>query len=70
MNKDLLSIDEGVDLFEYYDTLPKKVNDLIDNFEDSNKTYKKCKQFVADLEKIGYTCEYGLDAEPYGLRKL
>jgi hypothetical protein len=25
---------------------------------------------VAELEAVGYTCEYGLDAEPYELRKL
>ena len=25
---------------------------------------------VNDLNSIGYTCEYGLSAEPFGLRKL
>ncbi len=51
------------DLFPYYKELPKEVNDLIDNFgidaEDTENIYTLCKQFVTDLEKVGYTCDYG-----------
>ena len=29
-----------------------------------------CKELIAELEQNGYTAEYGLDAIPFGLKKL
>ena len=60
------------DLFEHYKELPQEVKDIIDKYEDKhfNFTYDECNQLVKELETVGYTCEYGLDATPYGLCKI
>ena len=59
-----------MDLFEHYETLPIEVQTILDKYCDGNNSYDKCATMVAELEKVGYTCEYGLDAEPYGLQKI
>jgi hypothetical protein len=56
------------DLFETPDLIPKYVLDIIAQFEDN--TYEECERILNKLEQIGYTYEYGLDAEPFNLRKL
>jgi hypothetical protein len=60
-----------MDLFEDYENLPEKVSSLIKNFETARETttntYDLCFKLVTDLNSIGYTCEYGLDAEPFNL---
>jgi hypothetical protein len=63
---------EGVDLFEDYENIPAKVQKVLDEnsvaFEDGN--YMDLEKAVKELEKIGYTFEYGLDGEAYDLRKI
>ena len=63
-----------VDLFENYETLPKKVRDTIDfymeKYQDGDYTYEDSKRFLKEMQKQGYTFEYGLDNEPYDLRKM
>jgi hypothetical protein len=66
----LVSEDEAEDLFENVDSLPKKIQDILAEFSESDATYESCGELVSLLEQNGYTCEYGLDAEPYGLRKM
>lgn len=63
-------VPDDEDLFENYDKLPLKVQKIIAKFSEDDNTYENCKKLVSDLNKVGYTCEYGLDAEPYNLRKL
>ena len=63
-------IPKQVDLFEHYETLPKEVLEIIFNFDYLNTNYKICERLVKDLNKVGYTCEYGLDASPYNLSVL
>ncbi len=46
----------------------KEVLDILATFEDN--TYEECERIKNELEQIGYTIEYGLDAEPFNLRKL
>lgn len=58
------------DLFDNYDNLPLKIKEIIHNFNTKSNTYETCKELVSELEIHGYTCEYGLDAEPHSLRKL
>lgn len=59
------------DLFSYWELLPKKVIKVIDGFNDDNSGYyENCKIFVEQLNKLSYTCEYGLDNIPYNLKKL
>ena len=59
-----------MDLFEHYETLPQNVLDVLSKHGDGDFTYTDCEALKTDLEAIGYTCDYGLDATPYELRKL
>lgn len=59
-----------MDLFERYEQLPQQVIVIMEKFCDQENDYYTCKRLVIDLEKVGYSCEYGLDAEPYDLRKI
>jgi hypothetical protein len=56
------------DLFETPVLIPDNVISVINTFEDN--TYEECERIKNELEQIGYTYEYGLDAEPFNLRKL
>jgi hypothetical protein len=58
------------DLFAFHELLPNEVQILIDKFSLSEGSYKDCQVLVESLNLLGYTCAYGLDAEPYGLTKL
>lgn len=67
-----------------FDSLPeqqqnelRQVNDLINNPEASwaelmqgDASYQACADLVAALEKIGWTCDYGLDGTPIDLQPL
>ncbi len=57
-----------MDLFEKYETLPQKVQDVLLTFED--ETYDECKRLLDELKPLGYTFEYYLDACPFNLQKL
>lgn len=62
--------DEGVDLFEDYEDQPEEVSVILSNYELEDNDYDILEQLLAELEEVGYTFEYGLDAEPYDLRKI
>ncbi len=57
-----------MDLFEKYETLPQKVQDVLLTFED--ETYDECRRLLDELKPLGYTFEYYLDACPFNLQKL
>lgn len=59
-----------MDLFEHYEELPQNVKDVLKEFEECEFDYDSCSQLVDALNKVGYTCEYYLDAELYHLRKI
>ena len=59
-----------IDLFEKYELLPSNVLKVLTDFEDFEETYEDCEKFKNELEKIGYTFEYYLDAIPYNLQKI
>ena len=63
-----------VDLFEHYEKLPTKSKIIVDyymqKYEDGDYDYSDSKKFLEEMEKTGYTFEYGLDNEPYDLRKM
>ena len=63
-------VEEEIDLFEDFDNLPSDVQAIIMKFEDSEQDYNNCQALVEALEEVGYTCEYGLTAVPYNLRKI
>ena len=35
-----------------------------------DNTYEDCRKLVDELESVGWTCDYYLDAEPYDLRPI
>jgi hypothetical protein len=55
------------DLFEQYETLPKEVQEIIDTMEQS---YQSLLEGERKMNAVGYSFDWGLDAEPYNLRKL
>jgi len=61
---------ERVDLFEQYETLPKEVGAVLDKYSEMENDYEACFGLVQELEGVGYFCEYYLDAQPFGLRKI
>jgi hypothetical protein len=52
------------------DQLPQEVKDVLKLHENDEHTYDSCSQLVDNLNKVGWTCEYYLDAEPFNLRPL
>ena len=58
------------DMFEHYNELPIEVQAVLDKYSEFDNTYEECANLVADLESVGWTCDYYLDAEPYGLRPI
>jgi uncharacterized protein YneF (UPF0154 family) len=63
-------IEDDTDLFEDYDNLPKNVKAILDKYSDEDYDYETLAKLKSELNKIGYTFEYGLDAEPYDLKKM
>lgn len=55
------------DKFEHYEELPQVVRDIISRHDTFN--YETCERLIEDLNKVGYSCEYGLDAIPFNLYK-
>jgi hypothetical protein len=62
--------DEGVDLFEDYEDQPEEVSEILSKYELEDNDYDILEQLLGELEEVGYTFEYGLDGEPYDLRKI
>jgi hypothetical protein len=56
-----------IDLFEQYETLPNKVREIIDAI---NEYYYSIMEAKRRMNNVGYTFDYGLDFQPYNLRKL
>jgi hypothetical protein len=61
---------EGVDLFEDYEDQPQEVTAILSKYELEDNDYDVLEELLAELKEIGYTFEYGLDGEPYDLRKI
>ena len=64
---------EEIDLFEAYETLPQDVQKCLEKWGeklDHDQSYDNCRGFLEEVEKLGYTFDYYLDAMPYNLRKL
>ena len=60
---------EDVDLFEYMELLPRRLQIVLSHQED-DLTYAQCAALLARVERMGYTFDYGLDAAPYNLRPI
>lgn len=62
--------DTEIDLFEHYETLPQEVQDILLKHCTGENSYDECRALISALEPLGYTCDYGLDGQPYNLKKL
>jgi hypothetical protein len=58
------------DLFSTPELLPLEVQAILDKYEESDFNYESCGNLVDELEEVGYTCDYGLDATPFDLRLI
>ena len=63
-------MENQVDLFDDIESLPKEVRDILEAFCEMSLCYDNCRTLIDELEKVGYSCEYGLDAVPYNLHKI
>lgn len=62
---------EIIDLFEHYDKIPDNVAAVIEKYDTHDSlSYEECAAMLSEVEKLGYTFEYGLDGIPYDLRKM
>lgn len=63
-----------VDLFSVWETLPEKLQELIEELferlQNGGNGYTTCADMLAKFEAEGYTYNYGLDAEPFELQKI
>lgn len=55
---------------EDYDNLPEDVKEIVDSYTDEGCKYKECRRIIDELEKIGWTGDFGLDGEIYEVKKL
>jgi hypothetical protein len=62
-------MEEEIDLFESYHLLPDEVRDILNKYGELDQTYENCASLEKELDALGYSMEYGLDAVPYNLRK-
>lgn len=59
------------DLFETPELIPTEVQLVLESFdEDCSNTYHELDRLLNELEPLGYTFDYYLDAEAYGLRPI
>lgn len=70
------STDDEIDLFEDYDNIPVNVKSILDRYmeefggDGSEMNYQDTANMLEEVEAEGYTFEYGLDNQPYGLRPI
>lgn len=59
------------DLFETPELIPEEVQSVLETFDEENlNTYSELDRILEEINVIGYTFDYYLDAEPYGLRPI
>lgn len=59
-----------MDLFEYPEKWDKNLRAVLSRYLAKDQTYANLLQLQKDLEKIGYSIEYGLDCIAYNLQKI
>lgn len=60
------------DLFETPELIPSEVQEILEKFneDECSNDYRDLERLLKLIESLGYTFDYGLDAEPYGLRPI
>jgi hypothetical protein len=63
----------GFDYFEYPELIPPNVQNVLNKYEHAlvnGILYDELAQMLEDINKVGWTFEYYLDAEPYNLKPI
>ena len=63
-------MENTIDLFEQYETLPQQVINILEAFDEDGDAYQECKKMEHRLLPLGYTFDWGLDGEPFNLRRI
>lgn len=58
------------DLFETPELIPDNVQAVLETFNEDADSYHELDRILSEIEPMGYTFDYYLDAEPYGLRPI
>lgn len=58
------------DLFETPDLIPENIKSVINTFDENVDSYIELRRLVNEIEELGYTFDFYLNAEPYGLRPI
>lgn len=60
------------DLFETPELIPSGVQAILESFgeDECPNDYRDLERLLKLINPLGYTFDYGLDAEPFNLRKL
>lgn len=58
------------DLFETPELIPDNVQAVLETFNEDADSYRELDRLLIEIEPMGYTFDYYLDAEPYGLRPI
>tara|TARA_R110000751_G_scaffold1560_4_gene5794 strand:+ start:3182 stop:3562 length:381 start_codon:yes stop_codon:yes gene_type:complete len=53
-----------------YNECGYQVRQILNSFDFEGDAYKECDRLLNELEPYGYTFDYGLDGEPYNLKKI
>jgi hypothetical protein len=53
-----------------YEYLPNEIKVIVDSWDDNKDLYKECTRIKAELEIVGWTCDYGLDGMVYDVMKI
>lgn len=59
-----------LDLFEYPEKWPANLRAILARYFAKDSSYENLIQLEKELEKIGYSIEYGLDCVAYNLQKV
>jgi hypothetical protein len=59
-----------IDLFTTPEVLPAEVLEIIERLSESDYCYETNRLALKCMEKLGYTFDFGLDAEPFDLKKI
>jgi len=61
-----------LDYFEHPVAMPIQLQQITESFaaRDDDDPYQVCKEFLREVEAIGWTFDYGLEGVPYGLRPM
>lgn len=58
------------DFFNNLEDLPSKIKDIVDNYSEQDNTYENQKGLLDELEKNGWTCNFGLDGISFNLKPM